>query len=164
MQTDSSRSFQQKLTSAVCVWVCVREREWVCVCVCVRERERERESVCVCVWERHLHYIYIYAFSRRFYPKRLILHSSYSFTFDQLLLSLGIEPMILALLAPCSTIWATGKRQRERVCVCVCVLESERACVCVCERVRVCVSVSVFRCVLDFIKRFQLLIHFYVYQ
>ncbi len=26
------------------------------------------------------------------------------FTFDQLLLSLGIEPMILALLAPCSTI------------------------------------------------------------
>ncbi len=31
------------------------------------------------------------------------------FTFYQLLLSLGIEPMILALLAPCSTIWATGK-------------------------------------------------------
>ncbi len=54
-------------------------------------------------------YIYIYAFSRRFYPKRLTLHSSYSFTFNQLLLSLGIEPMILALLAPCSTIWATGK-------------------------------------------------------
>ncbi len=34
---------------------------------------------------------------------------SYSFTFYQLLLSLGIEPMLLALLAPCSTIWATGK-------------------------------------------------------
>ncbi len=49
-------------------------------------------------------YIYIYAFSRHFYPKRLTLHSSYSFTFDQLLLSLGIEPMILALLAPCSNI------------------------------------------------------------
>ncbi len=31
------------------------------------------------------------------------------FTFYQLLLSLGIEPMILALLVPCSTIWATGK-------------------------------------------------------
>ncbi len=30
----------------------------------------------------HLHYIY--AFSRRFYPKRLTLHSSYSFTFYQL--------------------------------------------------------------------------------
>ncbi len=57
-----------------------------------------------------MNYIYIYAFSRRFYPKRLTLHSSYSFTFYQLLLSLGIEPMILALLAPCSTIWATGKQ------------------------------------------------------
>ncbi len=63
----------------------------------------------------HLHYIY--AFSRRFYPKRLTLHSSYTFTFDQLLLSLGIEPMILALLAPCSTIWATGKF------ICECVVE-----------------------------------------
>ncbi len=52
--------------------------------------------------------LYIYAFSRRFYPKQLTLHSSFSFTFYQLLLSLGIEPMILALLAPCSTIWATG--------------------------------------------------------
>ncbi len=31
-------------------------------------------------------------------------------TFYQLLLSLGIEPMILALLAPCSTSWATGKQ------------------------------------------------------
>ncbi len=31
-------------------------------------------------------YIYIYAFSRRFYPKRLALHSSYSFTFNQLLI------------------------------------------------------------------------------
>ncbi len=47
-------------------------------------------------------------FIRHFYPKRLTLHSSYSFTFYQLLLSLGIEPTILALLVPCSTIWATG--------------------------------------------------------
>ncbi len=50
----------------------------------------------------------IYAFIRHFYPKRLTLHSSDSlfllFFFCQLLLSLGIEPMILALLAPCSTI------------------------------------------------------------
>ncbi len=30
-------------------------------------------------------------------------------TFYQLLLSLGIKPMILALLTPCSTSWATGK-------------------------------------------------------
>ncbi len=33
-------------------------------------------------------------------------------TFYQLLLSLGIEPMILALLTPCSTSWATGKLLR----------------------------------------------------
>ncbi len=67
---------------------------------------------CVFVWLLSViffFYIYIYAFSRRFYPKRLTLHSSYSFTFYQLLLSLGIEPTILALLVPCSTIWATGK-------------------------------------------------------
>ncbi len=34
-------------------------------------------------------YIYIYAFSRRFYPKRLTLHSSYSFTLYQLLYQLS---------------------------------------------------------------------------
>ncbi len=34
-------------------------------------------------------------------------------TFYQLLLSLGIEPMILALLAPCSTSWATGKLENS---------------------------------------------------
>ncbi len=58
---------------------------------------------------RELVSITFITFSRRFYPKRLTLHSSYSFTFYQLLLSLGIEPMILTLLVPCSTIWATGK-------------------------------------------------------
>ncbi len=36
-------------------------------------------------------------------------------TFYQLLLSLGIEPMILALLAPCSTSWATGKRMNVKI-------------------------------------------------
>ncbi len=34
---------------------------------------------CTTSFVLHLHYIYIYAFSRRFYPKRLTLHSSYSF-------------------------------------------------------------------------------------
>ncbi len=63
----------------------------------------------MCSLGLNMHDTYIYAFSRRFYPKRLTLHSSYSFTFYQLLLPLGIEPMILALLVPCSTIWATGK-------------------------------------------------------
>ncbi len=63
----------------------------------------------MCSLGLNMHDTYIYAFSRRFYPKWLTLHSSYSFTFYQLLLPLGIKPMILALLVPCSTIWATGK-------------------------------------------------------
>ncbi len=37
-------------------------------------------------------------------------------TFYQLLRSLGIEPMIMALLAPCSTSWATRKPQEELSC------------------------------------------------
>ncbi len=40
------------------------------------------------------------------------LHCIQVSTFYQLLLSLGIEPMILALLAPCSTSWATGKLRK----------------------------------------------------
>ncbi len=36
-------------------------------------------------------YIYTYAFSRRFYPKRLTLHSGYTF-YCQYVCSLGIEP------------------------------------------------------------------------
>ncbi len=52
-------------------------------------------------------YIYIYAFSRRFYPKRLTVHSGYTF-FCQYVCSLGIEPTTFALLAQCSNHWATG--------------------------------------------------------
>ncbi len=37
------------------------------------------------------------------------LHFIQVSTFYQLLLSMGIKPMILALLVPCSTSWATGK-------------------------------------------------------
>ncbi len=39
----------------------------------------------------------------------LTLHSSYTFTFDQFLLSMGIKPMTLELLA-CSSVWATGNQ------------------------------------------------------
>ncbi len=45
---------------------------------------------------------YIYAFSRRFYPKRLTVHSGYTF-FCQYVCSLGIEPTTFALLTQCST-------------------------------------------------------------
>ncbi len=39
-------------------------------------------------------FIYIYAFSRHFYPKRLTVHSGYTF-FYQYVCSLGIKPMTL---------------------------------------------------------------------
>ncbi len=50
------------------------------------------------------YYIYIYAFCRRFYPKRLTLHSIYSFIFISSCFPWESKPMILALLARCSTI------------------------------------------------------------
>ncbi len=48
-----------------------------------------------------IHFIYIYAFSRRFYPKRLTVHSGYTFFVS--MCSLGIEPTTFALLTQCST-------------------------------------------------------------
>ncbi len=50
-------------------------------------------------------YIYIYAFSRRFYPKRLTVHSGYTFNlfFHQYVCSQGIEPTTFALLMQCFT-------------------------------------------------------------
>ncbi len=47
-------------------------------------------------------YIYVYAFSRRFYPKRLTVHSVYTY-FCHYMCSLGIEPTTFALLTQCST-------------------------------------------------------------
>ncbi len=46
--------------------------------------------------------IYIFAFSRRFYPKRLTVHSGYTFVLS-VCCSLGIEPTTFALLTQCST-------------------------------------------------------------
>ncbi len=54
---------------------------------------------------------YIYAFSRRFYPKWLTVHSGYTVLY-QYMCFLGIEPTTFALLTQCSTtepqehIWA----------------------------------------------------------
>ncbi len=53
------------------------------------------------------HYIYIYVFSRRFCPKRLTVHSCYTY-FCQYMCSLGIEPTTFVLLVQCSNHWATG--------------------------------------------------------
>ncbi len=55
---------------------------------------------------RSIYDIYIYAFSRRFYPKWLTVHSGYTFFVS--MCSLGIEPTTFALLTQCSNHWATG--------------------------------------------------------
>ncbi len=47
-------------------------------------------------------YLHFYAFSRRFYPKRLTVHSGYTY-FGQYMCSLGIKPTTFALLTQCST-------------------------------------------------------------
>ncbi len=59
------------------------------------------------------HSIYIYAFSRCFYPKRLTVHSCYTYFqyMCQYMCSLGIEPTTFALLTQCSNHWATGTLQ-----------------------------------------------------
>ncbi len=44
----------------------------------------------------------IFTFTRRFYPKRLTVHSGYNF-FCQYICSLGIEPTTFALPTQCST-------------------------------------------------------------
>ncbi len=52
--------------------------------------------------------IYIYAFSRRFYPKRLTVHSGYTFFFYQYVCSLGIEPTTFCTANAMLYLWATG--------------------------------------------------------
>ncbi len=70
----------------------------------------QNSLVAIVVDKAHVAYILnFYAFSRRFIQSDLHCIQVTVSTFDQLLLSLGIEPMILALLTPCSTSWATGK-------------------------------------------------------
>ncbi len=48
-------------------------------------------------------YIYIYAFSRRFYPKRLTVHSGYTFSFISMCVPWELNPRPFALLTQCST-------------------------------------------------------------
>ncbi len=55
----------------------------------------------------YLVYIYIYAFSRRFYPKRLTVHSGYTL-FYQYVCSLGIEPTTFCAANAMLYHWAIG--------------------------------------------------------
>ncbi len=51
---------------------------------------------------RYQLYIYIYAFSRRIYPKRLTVHSAYTF-FVSMCVPWELNPLPFALLTQCST-------------------------------------------------------------
>ncbi len=46
---------------------------------------------------------YIYAFSRRFYPKRLTVHSGYTYYFVSMFVLWELNPKPFALLTQCST-------------------------------------------------------------
>ncbi len=85
-------------------------------CVCVRGTGTHHSGVCspseivltaACVLQTHT-FTFMHL-ADAFIQSDLHCIQVTVFTFYQLLLSKGIEPMILALLAPCSTIWATGK-------------------------------------------------------
>ncbi len=54
---------------------------------------------------------FTFTFIRRFYPKRLTVHSGNTF-FSQYMCSLGIEPTTFALLTQCSNHWATGTQEQ----------------------------------------------------
>ncbi len=58
----------------------------------------------------YAYYIYIYAFSIRFYPKRLTVHSGYTF-FSQYVCSLGIEPTTFCAANAMLYHWATGTQE-----------------------------------------------------
>ncbi len=60
----------------------------------------------------HLSHDITFTFIRRFYPKRLTVHSDYKFFFYQYMCSLGIEPTTFALLTQCSNHWTTGTQTR----------------------------------------------------
>ncbi len=57
-------------------------------------------------------HIYIYAISRCFYPKRLTVHSGYTFFFCQYVCSLGIEPTNFCAANAMLYHWATGRDGR----------------------------------------------------
>ncbi len=61
------------------------------------------QSLCNLTLRNVVFYIYIYAFSRRFYPKRLTVHSGYKHFFYQYVCSLELNPQPFALLTQCST-------------------------------------------------------------
>ncbi len=65
------------------------------------------QSTSFSVWPLSCIYIYIYAFSRRFYPKWLTVHSGYTY-FCQCRFFLGIEPTTFCAANAMLHHWVTG--------------------------------------------------------
>ncbi len=59
-------------------------------------------NTCMCIYLRKKIVIYIYAFRRRFYPRRLTVHSDYTF-FVSMCFPWELNPPHFALLLQCST-------------------------------------------------------------
>ncbi len=77
---------------------------WLAVCFCSLAGKQIALKVSPILF-LHLSsyiYIYIYAFSRRFYPKRLTVHSGYTF-FISMCVPWELNPQPFALLTQCST-------------------------------------------------------------
>ncbi len=79
-----------------------------CYCIIILKTSHSHQLLHFhkCLGAKRKESIYIY---QTLLSKATYIAFKLQFYIYQLLLSLGIEPMILALLAPCSTIWATGK-------------------------------------------------------
>ncbi len=86
-----------------CEYICALDREQVTVIACFHHtRGQLIFTLWATVWTGSYIYIYIYAFSRRFYPKRLTLHSGYT-CFISMCVPWESNPQPFALLTQCST-------------------------------------------------------------
>ncbi len=77
------------------------------VCPSCKKQHEHLEYICTSEIYQGIIYIYIYAFSRHFYPKRLTVHSGYTFI-CQYVCSLGIEPTTFCVTNAMLYPWATG--------------------------------------------------------
>ncbi len=89
-------------------------------------------SLCFC--------LYVYTFTFMHLADAFIQH------FISSCFSLGIEPMILALLTPCSTSWATGKCTYKYICMCVYIYIYICVCIYIYIYIYVCVCVCIYMC------------------
>ncbi len=101
--------------------------------------------VCVCIYMYIYIYIYIYAFSRRFYPKRLTLHSSYSFTF--FLSALAFPGNRTHNLGVASTMLYHLSYRKAHIYVCICIYMCVYMCVYIYVCIYICMYIYMYVCV-----------------